>query len=216
MPILRGAVTFARFRVEHRDRPPADVRRWLLKGLKSQAFEPLDKKGDEDRACGFVELENHDAIDFHVGQLFYGERALFAWRVDQLKVPANQVRDELERWMRAFEQREGRKPARSEKSEQRGAIRHQLRVRALPLMRLHDLSWNLKTQKLQVWSASRKVVDEVVAAVESAFEVRLIAASPGALATHEGVAENALSPTPSLVGGDELAGHLEGGTHGEA
>jgi recombination associated protein RdgC len=62
MPVLGGAVTFARVRSEPGKKLPSDTRRWLAKGLASGAFEPLDpSKGDEERAAGFVELEDHEA-----------------------------------------------------------------------------------------------------------------------------------------------------------
>ena len=76
MPIQSGTVSFARFRSE-----PAgartDAKRWLLRGLRKKAFEPLvARKPEDDRAAGFVELEDHDATGFEAG-LFQGEHALF-------------------------------------------------------------------------------------------------------------------------------------------
>src|SRR5512140_2807835 len=98
MPILRGSVTFARFRVDPSKKVPSDVRRWLVRGLQAAAFEPIDRKSDDDVAAGFVELEDRDRTEFSPSALFYGERALFSWRIDKLRVPAGQLRDELDRW----------------------------------------------------------------------------------------------------------------------
>lgn len=211
MPIQSGSVTFARYRVEHREKAPADSKRWFNKGLQSQAFEPIDKKGDDDRASGFVELQDSGGTEFASGNLYFGERALFAWRIDQIRVPASQVKAELERWETAFVEQNDRKPGRREKSDARGQIRHQLRARATPITKTHDLAWNLKAGHLQIWSASRKVIEEIAGSLESAFEVKLIPMIPGAMATGSGGAENTLTPTANLMGVE-----LAEVAHGEA
>lgn len=191
MPILRGTVTFSRYRAEPRDKKPADLKRWLNKGLKSAAFEPVDKRSDEDRSAGFAELENRDGTEFAVSDVYRGDRALFVWRVDQLKIPGNQLKQELETWAKEFEAREERKPARSEKNDMKAQIRHQLRQRAVPSTKLHDVCWNLATGELQIWAASRKVVEEITGAIETAFEVKLTAHTPTAVAGED----EALKPT---------------------
>lgn len=203
MPILRGAVTFARYLVEPPDKPPANVRQWFTRGLKARAFEPLDPKDEEDRAAGFAELEDPDGTEFPAGAVFFGERALFTWRVDQRKVSAAQLKADLDRWTREFEKEQGRGPSRKEKTERKNALRQKMRAEAVPVTKTHDVAWDLKTNRLQVWSASRKVVEEVALAVEEAFEVRLQAQLVGD--------KDALEPTAELMG----AGILEG-AHGQA
>ncbi len=85
MPVLRGSVTFARYRSET-ERRPQDTRRWLVRGLDRGAFEPLDpKRGEDDRSAGFVALADADSTDFTSGVLEMG-RALFAWRIDTIQL----------------------------------------------------------------------------------------------------------------------------------
>jgi recombination associated protein RdgC len=210
MPMLRGSVTFARFRLEA-GKLPRDTRRWLARGLARGAFEPLDvQRGDDDRAAGFVALEDPDSTEFQGGVL-EGGRALFAWRVDTLRVKAAAVRAELSRWAAAFQEEHDRPPARGERATARDQIRHQLRQRAEPTTRISDVSWSLEEGELLVWAASRKAVEEVAAGIEAAFEVRLGPASAGAQAARRKLPEDALLPTPELLGlaGEEVA-------HGEA
>lgn len=198
MPILRGAVTFSRFRVVPAGEPPRDHKQWLTRGLKPRAFEPIDRRGEDERAAGFVELEDTDATEFSVGTVFNGEYALFGWRVDQLKISASALRDELEKWSRIYEAEKGQPPRRAEKNEQRALIRQQLRNRATPSKRVFDVSWNLKTGQLQVWAASRKAIDEVHEAISKAFDVKLLPLIPSAMAESLGIPEAALGPTTEL------------------
>jgi len=199
MPILRGSVTFARFRSEA-GKLPRDTRRWLARGLARGAFEPIDvQRGEEDRAAGFAALESADAKDLSAGVLERG-RALFAWRVDTLRVKAADVRAELERWGAAFEDEHGRPPTRGERKGARDQIRHGLRAKQAPTTRLFDVSWSLETGELQLWASSRKVIDEASAAIEQAFEVKLAPCSVSARAVGADVPERALQPTAELLG----------------
>jgi recombination associated protein RdgC len=199
MPVLRGSVTYSRFRSETR-KLPQDTRRWLARGLARAAFEAIDvQRGEDDRSAGFVALEDPDSTEFTSGVLERG-RALFAWRIDTIKVKAAAVRAELERWAAAFADEHRRPPARGEKATARDEIRHRLRQRQTPTTRVFDVSWSLDTGELQVWAASRKVVEEVAAAIESAFEVELAPLSAGAQAVRAGIAEDALAPTAALLG----------------
>jgi recombination associated protein RdgC len=199
MPVLRGSVTYSRFRSET-GKLPQDTRRWLARGLARGAFEPIDvQRGEDDRSAGFVALEDPDSTDFGSGVLERG-RALFAWRIDTIKVKAAAVRAELERWTAAFAEEHRRPPARGEKATARDEIRHRLRQKQPPTTRTFDVSWSLDTGELQVWAASRKVVEEVAAAIESAFEVKLVPLSAGAQAVRAGIGEGALTPTAALLG----------------
>jgi recombination associated protein RdgC len=199
MPVLRGAVTFARFRSET-GKLPQDTRRWLARGLARGAFEAIDvERGEDDRAAGFVALEDPDSTDFASGVLEMG-RALFAWRIDTIQVKAAAVRAELERWAAAFGDERRRPPTRGEKATARDEIRDRLRRRQPPTTRVFDVSWALEAGELQIWAASRKVVEEVAAAIEAAFEVKLAPLSAGAQAVRAGIAESALAPTAELLG----------------
>jgi recombination associated protein RdgC len=199
MPVLRGSVTFARFRSET-GKLPQDTRRWLARGLGRGAFEPLDPaKGDDDRSAGFVSLEDADSTDFSSGVLEAG-RAIFAFRVDRIQVKGAAVRAELERWTAAYRAEHDRAPARGEKATAKDEIRHRLRGRTPPTTRVFDVSWALDTGEVLVWAASRKAVEEIAAAIEQAFEAKLAPCSTGAQAARAGLPEAALAPTAALVG----------------
>lgn len=200
MPIQKGSVTFARYRVDRDQKLPQDLRRWLVKGLKSNAFEPIDRKGDDERASGFAELEDPEATEFGSSTLFHGERALFTWRVDTLKVPASALRAEQEKWQAAFLKEQGRKPTRAEKTEHKATVRHLLRSRATPVTKTHDVSWNLKSGELQLWTASRKVAEEIASTLETAFELKLLPVSPGGKAISRGIPDGQVAPTALLLG----------------
>ena len=196
MPIRRGSVNLARFRLE--GAVPKDVKRWLQKGLSKASFEPIDPKSDDERAAGFVELEQNDQTDFSAGALFHGLHALFAWRVDRLKVPTNALRAGLLQWSQAFEQKNGRPAGRRERAEQKDALKKTMRAKQAPVTKVFELSVDLTSRDVFVWATSRSVVEEAQAVLESTLEVKLIPRVPAAFLA-AGVLDG-LTPTAQLFG----------------
>lgn len=211
MPVLRGSATFSRFRVEHAGKRASRAHRDLAEALRTHAFAPLDPARPEERAAGFVELRENDRVEFHAGALFEGEHALFAWRVDEVRIPTAVVRAELEQWRKRFLEEQGRPPGRKEKADAKDELRHTLKTRYPLATKIFDVSWDLEADLLQIWAGARKAVDEVQAAVEKAFAVKLVPVVPLAVAARLELSIEALAPTPSLTlpeGGK--------GSHGQA
>jgi recombination associated protein RdgC len=198
MSLQRGSATFSRFTVE----PPAgDPRSWLARGLARGAFEPLDlERAEEDRAAGFVQRDDPDATRFTAAGVSLGEWALFAWRVDSVRVPGAAVKAELARWEASFEAKQRRPVARAERTAAREEIRRSLRLRTPIATRTFDLSWNLSTGELFAWVGARKVVDEIAVAIEEAFGAKLTPGSAAAVAARRGISLDGLRPTQPLVG----------------
>jgi recombination associated protein RdgC len=195
MPIRRGSVSIARFRIE--GAIPKDVRRWLTAALKAGAFEPIDVKSDEERTQGFIELEGVDRTGFGPGDVFFGTQALFGWRIDRLKVPGGLMRSELLKWAQAFEAKNSRAPGRRERSEQKDVLKRTLRAKLDPVTRTFDLSLDFKTKELFVWATSRTVIEEIHAALESRLDQKLVPLVPAASVPAEKL--DALTPTAALL-----------------
>ncbi len=194
MPIRRGSVHLSRFKLD--GEIPKDVKRWLQRGLGKVAFEPIDVKSEDERAVGFVELEDNDKTEFNAGALFHGMHALFAWRIDKLKVPANAVRAGMQQWATAFTDKNGRAPGRREKTEQKDVLKKTLRARQTPVSKVFEVSVDTVSKDVFVWATSRNVVDEVQTSLESQLEVKLVPRVPAAMISPSLIDE--LKPTPEL------------------
>ncbi len=217
MPLLKGAATFTRYRVEpdakSQEAPggkpakaaprsgkhaPFKPKTDLAKLLKLRAFVALEPGGEEERAQGFCEQGRKDDLEFTTGALYEGEFALFSYRVDEVRIPSAQVKAELEAWAQQFEVAEQRKPSRKEKLDRKGEIRHTLKSKYPITTKLYDVSWNLETGFLQVWAGSRKAIDEVSVAVEQALSCKLVAVAPVTVAMDLGIPDGSLVPTAEL------------------
>ncbi|MBI2373000.1 MAG: recombination-associated protein RdgC [Deltaproteobacteria bacterium] len=191
MPIRKGSVTFVRFRVKSGPKE----KRALSTGLRKKAFEPIDRASDQDRAQGWVELEDSESAELTPTSFLFGERLLVSWRVDKLVVPRRLLASEVDKWRAEFAEREERPPSRGETREQKAIIHQELRGRAFVKTETYDVSWELVADELWVWATSNKVIDEILEALE-AMAVVLVPTSPGARA--EGIDPKKLEPTEAL------------------
>ncbi len=98
MPLLKGAVTYSRFKTEGIKESPSKT---LSEGLKKGAFKPLDLSRDDDRAIGWVELEDPDSVEFESGSYLFGDYVIVSFRVDTIRVPATAVKAELNKYSRS-------------------------------------------------------------------------------------------------------------------
>ena len=195
MPIRKGSISCSRFLVE--GGVPNAVEKWLVPALKKSAFEEIDPKGDEERAAGFVELEDENATTFGTG-LFEGEHALFAWRVDKIRIPGGTVRAELAEFAKKYEAKNGRAPSRGQKTEQKELIRRGLRSKTPAVTKTHDVSLDLRAKQVLVWASSTGIVEEVQNALELGLETKLVPRTPQQMLGPDALER--LSPTPELFG----------------
>lgn len=209
MPVLRGSVTYSRFRAEPLGERAKDVRRWAQRSLQRRAFEPIDRKAEDDRAAGWVEIERADLTEFTPSRVLFGEYLLASYRVDRLRVPGQVVKAELDKWAAEYEEQNGQPPKRSEKRNQKAEITFKLRQRAFPSTRTYDVSWNLTSNEVELWVASAKLVEELQVFVEETFELHLHPLTPGAIAEALDAPAGALLPTAGLVG-PSLAEQVKG------
>jgi len=199
MPLLRGSVTYGRCTAEYEERPK-DFRRWLSRGFRKQAFEAIDRDSDEDRSAGWVELGDPDAVELAAGSLIHGEYVLLSFRVDTIRVPRQLLNPKVDAWSKEYEEANGRKPKRSEKRETKDLLHRRLRRRAFPSTRTYDVSWSLTTDQIQIWTSSRKIIEEIQIALEEAFSIGVHPQTVSSIATSMGYEPDDLTPTAALVG----------------
>lgn len=203
MPLLRGGPSFVRLRVMEAPGLGPDWVESLPSGLRAHAFRPLDRSsGDEARSAGFVELHDPGSVELSPSRVLFGDDALFSWRIDQVRVPAELVRSALSEWAAAFEETHRRKPTKRERAEQKEHAARSLRRQALVSTRVHDVRWRLDTRELQVWALAPKVVEEITVALEAALGVHVRPLGPGPRWEEAGLPVEGLLPTAALFGAE--------------
>jgi DNA recombination-dependent growth factor C len=197
MSLLKGAATFLRFHATGKEL--AKAKKELGRSLKLRAFEPLEPGGEAERAQGFVEFGHKDRSGFAGSALYEGEFALFSYRIDEVRIPTAAIRSELEAWEARFAEEEKRAPSRKEKSDAKEEIRHTLKSRYPISSKLFDVTWEQEGDAVNIWSGSRKVVDEIQAALEQAVPIKLVPLAPVTAAQELSIPDQSLTPTPALT-----------------
>lgn len=201
-PILSGNVTLARYRLEPA-KPLTKDR--LQEALRLRAFAHVNRDGPDARSNGAVELEDPDAAEFGTGELFFADRILFGWRIEELKVPPAAVREEMRRWRAVFERENQRSPGSRERAEARAGIEQSLRQRVIPATKLIGVAWRpdevaatMGAGTLDVWGASPRLAEEVSAACCVMFSATAVPVCMQNIAEALEIPDAELVPTASL------------------
>jgi recombination associated protein RdgC len=206
MGALKGSISVRRYLVL--EKPPADARKRLHRGIKAHAFVPIDPKGDVERSAGWVSIQDGDDLELTPEKLFFvsaapggGEQLRVTLRIDVLKPPAGEVRRQVAARARVIENAEDRKLSRREKQTLKDEISRTLRLRSLPRTKLTDLVWNLDTGVLYLWSQTKGVNEQFLDLFVKSCALKLDVDGPARWARDAGPALNKLEPTPELWAG---------------
>jgi len=202
MGALKGSISVRRYIIT--DKPPADLRKQLVRGLKAHAFVAIDPKTDVDRSVGWVSILDSEDTELDAESTLFvatgGEQLRVAMRMDVLKPSSAEVRRQLETKVRAVEAEEGRAITKRERRELKDEIAHSLRLRTLPRIRTFDVVWNLDTGRLYLWSQTKNVNEHFIELFTRSFALRLMVEGPSvwARATTDTATLARLQPTPEL------------------
>jgi Putative exonuclease, RdgC len=197
MPLRKGNAACVRYQVV--EPLPKDVRRWLLRALEALAFVPIDLAGEEDEALGTVNIENSDRPEFEAGTVFFEHHALFAFRFEKLRIAPRAVKKNMDAWRKKFEATERRRPSRIEVADAKSSVRKALRGSAEPVARVVEVSIDLPTRMLTVWTTSRRQVEAIAEALQSRLSVQLRAQVVASFFDERAL--RSLTPTAALFEG---------------
>ncbi|MBI4633532.1 MAG: recombination-associated protein RdgC [Deltaproteobacteria bacterium] len=158
MSLLKGSVTFTRFRIAGNH--PAHFSTFIDERLKKYAFRESAVQGDEDNT-GWTSLENILDTDFKNEEYALGDYLLFSLRIDRKMVPASLLKVRL---------LEGEKKLRVESGgkriyrEQREILKEQIRAGLLenshPIPSFHGVCWSVSKNMLFFSSLTEKASEE--------------------------------------------------------
>jgi hypothetical protein len=128
----------------------------FAKRLTDRRFRALGPK--EERAFGWVSVDNLLETTFHPGTLSRGAAAAFALRIDRRRPDARLVRATLDLEERAARAAQGdgpKKRRREERQEMRRAISERLLEEAKPTVEVHSVLYFPRTKTVLYLSLSR-------------------------------------------------------------
>ena len=156
MGALTGSVTAMSYRVQGDVAP--GYRDDLLEKLNRKGFREIEINSDQEEASGWVQMEDPFSTTFDLASVFWDRYALFAMRLDTLKIPPATLRLYLRRDMARFLEQVGKERAsRDEEENVRDLLIKTLRRRLLPTTKVCEVIWNVDEGDLWFFSASKKL-----------------------------------------------------------
>jgi hypothetical protein len=165
-----------------RGETPPDFLTWVDERLQSYLFRDIDDTSDE-KAWGWVELDNLLQTSFDGGPAHKGEYLAFSLRVDTRKVPAAIFRKHFllaEQTVRASQK--SRRLSRQQKLELKRTVMADLLRRQMPQPALFDIVWHPSQQRLWLFATSPKIREIFETLFRETFEMDIYLLFPYTLA----------------------------------
>ena len=182
MLVGKGALTFRAFEVSGKNPVPGLDR--ILERLDTFSFKGVSP-GDVGAARGGIGPDHLFDGAFTHDKIFRGPYALFALRVDTVRVPGPLVAAHTALEIEAIMEAEGlERVGRARKQEIKQEIRRRLMAEMPPAQRSYGIFWSLKRQRVYLQSTSKPVVEHFLALFTRAFELDATPLIPGVLAAN--------------------------------
>lgn len=199
MGLLKGAVTFSRYRVV--GALPDHFPEFFNERIRRYAFQNIWRTTDE-KTMGWTSMENGLDSDFPYASYAQGRYMLFSLRIDRKSVAPSLLR------LRTLEAERKKITESGQKKlyrEQRGAIREAVRLdllgKTLPIPAFHEICWSIPDHILTFGCLSDKVAGELQGVFRESFSLDLHAYTPWDVEWEE-------EKRPGRAAGDRSRDHL--------
>ena len=185
MGAFSGPITAGAYRVQG---TPKDWNR-VFEELQRSRFKDLLPGSEKERSIGWVLADYPFSTDFSRATLFRGELMLLGLRMDELKVPAPQLKLHVEKAVAERLQKEGRdRLTRKEQDELAGEVKFDMLNRMIPSIKLVELAWDTDSGRAWFFSRAAVTVQPFEELFTETFCVRLVPDTPYTVAA-EGLGE---------------------------
>ncbi len=181
MGLLSGSASYIRYRVTG-DVPDA-VKPYALEKLQWHAFHEIDPGTLTDKSIGWVSAENMSLTKFDDMHFAKDPYLVFSLRIDTRRIPPIALRAAvLREEIKAKEKTGYERLNKKHKMEIREEQTQRMLKKVLPLPAVYDVCWNTGASEVLFFSTSKKANEDFVAFFFRAFDLKLKAKTPAALA----------------------------------
>ncbi len=193
MGALKGNISYTRFFAQG-DTPEDFQERWM-KRIQLRAFKPLTLEDDALDRIGWCSIEHPFDLELEYEKVFFNNYVNLGLRIDRWVIPGPLFKAQFAEAEKVYLQKRGReKLSRAEKEELKMAVSKKLRKQLVPAMQVVDVSWNMESGIVRVFSGSQKTLGAFEEIFEKSFELKVVPESPYTTAERRG-----LSPRESQV-----------------
>jgi DNA recombination-dependent growth factor C len=197
MGAINGTATFKRFFIM--GDPGKGLAEKGLKSINARRFTPTTES--EVVSFGWVPMTDPLADKLGPADVFVGELVCLGFRVDERKVSAADVRDEMKLRTRELQYERGRRLAKMERAALKDAIVAELRARAPVRRKVAELVWSPRRQEARLYGGGKAQAQMCAEVFARTFELAMEEADVTSVALRVGVdLKKVKLPAVSLAG----------------
>lgn len=168
MPLLKGAMSYQRFRVN------ADATlspEQIIEKLRLFKFRPLHEHGHDEEAVGWSSYlaEYDDEKELEVSDILYDKKIILSLRYDAVSLPKPLLKSLVKKSITSYFHEYKKWPDRVTKKEIEQAERASLRARVLPKTRIVEAMWCQSSEELRIFTRSSSLIDRFLDLFNNTF-----------------------------------------------
>lgn len=173
MPLIKGALSYQRFRVEQDQGLSPEQ---IVEKLRLFKFRPLHDRGHDQETMGWSSyLAEYDTEkEIEISDILYDEKIVLSLRYDTVALPKPLLKSLIKRSLAAYHSEYKKWPDRVVKKEIEQAEIASLRAKILPKTRIVEALWCQNSQELRIFTRSSSLIDRFVDLFKSTFKFKAV------------------------------------------
>lgn len=191
MGALAGTITMTCYYV--RGEVPKDFKTAYIEALRRSRFVEINLDLEHEESMGWVSITDPFDTSFELNDVLWGSYMMMALRHDTIRLPATAFKLHLRKAIGEHLKKTGKeKLSKAEADEVKERLERQLKKKALPNIKTHDVVWNMERGVVWLWSTNKKVNEQFVDFFQETFGLMPLEKSPYAQLEALGLGEDAL------------------------
>ena len=186
MGAIKGSLSYKIFHVQGEVQD--DWKKRYIERIEANAFTPLSPDDDDEISHGWVPIDRPLQTDFDLYSVLFDHFINLGFREDRFSISSGLLKAHVAEAEREFMVKNDKKElSKFERDDIKAIVKHELKQRHLPKMRVIDMSWDLHSGRVRFWSQANKVCEIFHGYFEDTFGLKILPANPYVNAVESGL-----------------------------
>lgn len=177
MGVFSGSLTYKLFHVQ--EEIPEDWRSQFREQLLLHKFEPLQPDDEHEESIGWVQLDRPLEPDFELENIVWDHYVILGLRRDRYSIPNALLKAHVADAEREYKRRNDKdKLGKYEREDIEHMVKRELKENSLPKMRVVDVCWNLRNNRVRLWTHANKLGEIFQGLFVDTFGLPVVAGNP--------------------------------------
>ena len=177
MGAINGTLSYKIFHVHGEIQD--DWKEKYLERIRKNSFTPLNPEDEDEVSEGWVPIDRPLQVEFDLYSVLFDHYINLGFRQDKYSIPSALLKAHVAEAEREFMQQNDKdKLSKFERDDIKAIVKHELKEKQLPRMRVFDVSWDLQKERVRFWSQSNKMCETFQGFFEDTFGLKILPANP--------------------------------------